>query len=131
MIRKHELQFAQKAVKQGLVDGEKMLECIQWLNSEAKDGMTLMDVLIKKEYLSLKKVRQIEKEIQKAKEVHVSLEGTSLPKVGGYRLLNKIGEGAMGVVYKAIHEKNKRVVALKILDPELAQDQEFIKRFFT
>ena len=50
-------------------------------------------------------------------------------KVGKYVLLDKVGEGAMGQVYKARNTTNSRIVALKLLDYELAQDSEFITRF--
>lgn len=49
--------------------------------------------------------------------------------LGSYRLLEKIGEGGMGVVYKARHQKLKKVVAIKLLPQHLTSDLGLTARF--
>lgn len=46
-----------------------------------------------------------------------------------YRLVEKIGEGGMGAVYRATDTKLERDVALKVLPADLAADPERLERF--
>ena len=48
---------------------------------------------------------------------------------GRYRVLEKIGEGGMGTVYLAEQLAISRKVAFKLLHPDYARDQEFVRRF--
>ncbi len=52
-----------------------------------------------------------------------------LTELGDYRLQEKLGEGGMGAVYKAVQTKLDKVVALKILAKGRIEDQEAIARF--
>jgi serine/threonine protein kinase len=49
---------------------------------------------------------------------------------GEYVVLEKIGAGGMGQVFKAQHKRMKRVVALKVLPPQATASQKNVKRFF-
>lgn len=49
--------------------------------------------------------------------------------VGPCLLLERIAEGGFGQVFKARHQKLNRLVAVKILRPELAKDHEAVQRF--
>jgi serine/threonine-protein kinase len=50
-------------------------------------------------------------------------------QVGSYRVLEPIGKGGMGMVFRAEHVKLPRRVALKVLHAELAADTEAVARF--
>jgi serine/threonine-protein kinase len=49
--------------------------------------------------------------------------------VGRYAILDRIGSGSMGRVYKAHHVMMDRVVALKIIAPEIATNERVVARF--
>lgn len=49
--------------------------------------------------------------------------------IGNYQILDRLGAGAMGTVSKARHRRMKRVVAIKVLSRNIAQSEQFVKRF--
>ncbi|MEI6236470.1 MAG: serine/threonine-protein kinase [Planctomycetota bacterium] len=50
-------------------------------------------------------------------------------RVGDYDIVSKLGQGAMGSVYLAKQMATGKMVALKILPPDLAKDEELLERF--
>ncbi|MEJ2426839.1 MAG: serine/threonine-protein kinase, partial [Candidatus Thiodiazotropha sp.] len=54
----------------------------------------------------------------------------SMPEsIGRFQLLEKVGEGAMSIVYKAFDPEINRILAIKLLRGELAADSEYRYRF--
>ena len=56
-------------------------------------------------------------------------EAPALRALGQYQLLEKLGEGGMGTVYRALHTRLEKVVAVKVLPAGRGNDPEAIARF--
>ena len=58
---------------------------------------------------------------------------TPVPRIGtdvaGYRIEGRLGQGGMGVVYRAEHPRVGATVAIKVMDPTLGTDEAFRERF--
>jgi eukaryotic-like serine/threonine-protein kinase len=54
---------------------------------------------------------------------------TAPVQIPGYQVLEKIGQGSMGAVYKARQLSVDRLVAVKVLHPRLAASRQFVERF--
>jgi len=51
-------------------------------------------------------------------------------KIGKYEVIDRVGQGAMGVVYKARDPLMRRIVAIKTMSAEIASDPELHDRFY-
>jgi serine/threonine protein kinase len=66
---------------------------------------------------------------KQAKRLAAELKALIKHHIPGYQLLEKLGMGSMGTVYKARQLSMNRLVAIKILKPKLAANEEFLDLF--
>jgi serine/threonine protein kinase len=55
--------------------------------------------------------------------------GSNLGSIGNYDLLQKVGEGGAGAVYRARRHDTGQIVAVKVMPANLAKNQVLLKRF--
>lgn len=58
-----------------------------------------------------------------------SARSAKVRRLGDYELIAKVGSGGMGAVYKAMHRRMQRVVALKVLRADLNDKPQLLARF--
>jgi serine/threonine-protein kinase len=65
------------------------------------------------------------------------VDGRTLPppdprvaELGAFVLVERLGDGGMGAVYRAVHQRLGRVVAIKLLHRDLTADRGLVGRFF-
>ena len=57
-------------------------------------------------------------------------QGERAQVLGDFEFLDRIGQGAMGAVFKARQRSMDRIVAVKVLIPRLARDEAYVRRFW-
>lgn len=107
-------QFVERLEESGLLSAETLKEFLPPL-SEPKDAEELARELVRRGKLTRFQAQQI-------------WQGKSLV-LGNYVLLEKIGAGGMGQVFKAEHRKIHRIAAIKILPLSLMKDARIVARF--
>ena len=106
-------------VEQGLATADEVQHCVD-LARESNDK-SLLQLLVDQEFVT---ARQIERLRQ---AVEAERAGQKIP---GYKILGKLGAGAMATVYKAKQLNLDRHVAIKVLPRKLSSNAQFIERFY-
>ena len=110
------IDYAQRVVESGVLSAEEVQKC-QTATKPIKTGEDLAKSLVRQKKLTKFQARMI-----------YSGKGPGLV-LGNYVVLEKIGAGGMGQVFKAVHSRMDRVVALKVLSPSLTKDPDAVNRF--
>jgi serine/threonine protein kinase len=113
-----EERLANALISRGLLTREEYQQCRAAAETAAGTD-ALLKRLVKAGLLTLTQARR-------AKQGLAQPPGLEIP---GYELGDKLGQGAMGVVYKARQKSMDRLVAIKLLHARLAANAEFIERF--
>ena len=109
--------FLKVAVAKGLVDEELAKSIYREAHAA---GRPAADLLVEREVLTAYNIDLINKDVAKA----------SGPKIiAGFQIVDKLGQGGMGAVYRATQLSIGREVALKIMAPDVAKNKGFTERF--
>ena len=100
-----------------LLDSARLEEVGSVLQARFADPQNLARELLQRGWLTAYQVNQL-------------LQGKAPNLVlGSYVLLERLGEGGMGQVFKARHQKLDRIVAIKLIRPERMGSPESLRRF--
>ena len=117
--------FGQIAIRENLCAFEHVKECLDIQNKLRGLGIEpkkLGEILVEKGYLTPEQVAQI----ARLQTTAASSRKVTIP---GYEILSKIGQGAMGSVYKGKQVSMDRIVAVKVMAPRYSKDRSFVERF--
>jgi len=67
--------------------------------------------------------------IDESKSDTSAAQGLNGKEIGGYKILDRLGRGGMGTVFKAKQISLNRVIALKVLASKFAKDPKFVEKF--
>jgi len=110
-------------VDQGLATPDEVAHCLEQARQLQRDQnqRSLIQLLVDNEYVTKRQLTRL-KAILEAER--------SGQKIPGYRVLGKVGAGAMATVYKAKQLSLDRLVAIKLLPRKFSQNPQFIDRFY-
>ena len=117
--RLDEERLAHALVSRGLITREEAQQCRAADKAPRKPGPEgLLARLVEAGLLTDGQARRAAQELP-------LLLGQQIP---GYQLLERLGQGSMGTVFKARQLSMNRLVAVKVLHPRLADDPEYLRR---
>ncbi len=115
--------FGKMVIDQGLCTDDELRQSLEELESRRKlNPAILKDLMIELGYITASQAERLKTGIKESK--------VAAYKIPGYKIVGKLGAGAMAVVYKARQLSLNRMVAIKILPKRFSENPEYVKRFY-
>ena len=115
--------FGKLAVEQGLCTDAELRRALEELESRSKvNPIILKNLMIDLGYVTTTQAERLKGKIKESKAV--------AHQIPGYKILGKLGAGAMAIVYKGKQLSLNRTVAIKILPKRFTENPEYVERFY-
>jgi len=115
--------FGRMAVEQGLCTNAELRRSLEELQSRRKlNPVILKDLMVDLGYITMTQAERLKTGIKESK--------AAAHQIPGYKILGKIGAGAMAIVYKARQLSLNRIVAIKVLPKRFSENREYVERFY-
>jgi serine/threonine-protein kinase len=115
--------FGKMAVDQGLCTDRELRRSLQELQERRKiTPVMLQELLIELGFITATQAERLKRSIRDNK--------AAVHQIPGYKILGKIGAGAMAFVYKAKQLSLNRTVAIKVLPKRFSENPEYVQRFY-
>jgi serine/threonine-protein kinase len=121
----YDTMFGKMAVEHGLCTMDELQRSIKELQTRHKvNPVMLKDLMVDLGYLTKTQAERLFVTIKSNKTTSTAY---SIP---GYKIIGKLGAGAMAVVYKGTQLSLNRTVAIKVLPKRFSADPEYVNRFY-
>jgi serine/threonine-protein kinase len=115
--------FGKMAVDQGFCTDEELQRSLDELESRRRiNPMTLKELMVELGYITPGQAERLKKNVKESK--------TADHQIPGYKILGRLGAGAMAVVYRARQLSLNRMVAIKVLPKRFTENPEYVERFY-
>lgn len=110
-------------IDQGLATQDEVQHCLEQAKELREDAnqASLVQVLVDNQYVTQRQIARLRRIIEAER---------SGQKIPGFRILGKLGAGAMATVFKANQLSLDRTVAIKVLPRKFSDNPQFIERFY-
>ena len=110
-------------VERGLVTNDELDEALELADQRRKldPSLSIADVLLDSEMLTRRQLDRVRTEFETDRNSQ---------QIPGYKILRKLGAGAMATVFLAKQISLDRLVAIKILPKRFSDNESFIERFY-
>jgi serine/threonine-protein kinase len=115
--------FGKMAVEEGLCTDDELGHSLEEMESRRRvKPVILKDLMVELGFVTATQADRLKTSIKESK--------AAAKKIPGYKILGKLGAGAMAVVYKGKQLSLNRTVAIKVLPKRFSENPEYVERFY-